>query len=74
MLRLKNLDIFFYYRYTVFDKKRQLGGVLMNKRIKKIFIVFLILYVFFILCSSKTFARTIDTNIDGINDGAYPRN
>ena len=40
----------------------------MNKRIKKIFIIFLMICAFFILCSSKTFARTIDTNIDGIDD------
>ncbi|MBR1540971.1 MAG: hypothetical protein IJ629_07560 [Clostridia bacterium] len=46
----------------------------MNKRIKKIFLGFIILYVFFILCSSKAFARTIDTNIDGIDDNLYPRN
>lgn len=36
----------------------------MNKRIKKILILSIILNVFFILFSSKTFARNIDTNID----------
>ena len=45
----------------------------MNK-IKKIFLTFIIVYVFFILCSAKSFARTIDTNIDGIDDNLYPRN
>lgn len=45
----------------------------MNK-IKKIFLAFVIIYIFFILCSTKLFARTIDTNIDGIDDNLYPRN
>lgn len=44
----------------------------MNKRIKKILILSIILNVFFILFSSKTFARNIDTNIDGIDDNLYP--
>ena len=44
----------------------------MNKRIKKIFLLFLIIYALCILCSSKSYARTIDTNIDGIDDSQYP--
>lgn len=46
----------------------------MNKRIKKIVCVVIILYSFFILFSSNVFARTIDTNIDAIDDNLYPRN
>ena len=44
----------------------------MNKRIKKILVISIVLNVFFILFSSKIFARTIDTNIDGIDDNLYP--
>lgn len=44
----------------------------MNKRIEKIFLIFIIIYILGIICSSKSFARTIDTNIDGIDDNLYP--
>lgn len=46
----------------------------MNKRMKKIIGIFIIMFIFCILCSSKVFARNIDTNIDGIDDNLYPRN
>jgi len=45
----------------------------MNKRIKRIIWGFIIVYIFFMICSSKVWARTIDTNIDGIDDALYPR-
>lgn len=45
----------------------------MNRRIKKIVLIFVILYLFFIFSSSSVFARTIDTNIDAIDDNLYPR-
>ena len=31
-----------------------------------------LIYILFLLCSTKAFARTIDTNIDGIDDNLYP--
>lgn len=46
----------------------------MNQRIKKIIFISVILFVGTILCSSKALARTIDTNIDGIDENLYPRN
>ena len=44
----------------------------MNQRVKKILFFFIMLNLFFIISSTKTFARTIDTNIDGIDDNQYP--
>ena len=44
----------------------------MNKKIKKMFLLSLILTIIFILCPSKIFARTIDNNIEAIDDNLYP--
>ena len=44
----------------------------MNKRLKKLFLVFLILFILSILFSIKTFARDITTDINGIDESQYP--
>ncbi|MBR2289136.1 MAG: hypothetical protein IJ867_00540 [Clostridia bacterium] len=46
----------------------------MNKRLKKIVLGILIVYILMMLGTTKVFARTIDTNIDAIDDNLYPRN
>lgn len=45
----------------------------MNKRIKKTIFIIIFLSIYLIVNSQKLFARTIDTNIDGIDDSLYPR-
>ena len=46
----------------------------MYQKIKKIVLFSIILNVLILLFSTKVFGRTIDTNIDGIDDTLYPRN
>ena len=44
----------------------------MNKRIKKIFVFFIIINLIFIFNSNKIFARTLSEDIEGIDESLYP--